>query len=136
MDGLRQLFHWSCIIANFDKAIIGADFLKQNTIKGNLYSGTIRSVPGFKELLQEFSDLTDGYVIPHILDFTTNLHGKYNFTTLNLVRAHYQILIEHSIIPKTVIPIPLYELYNAANIFQRYIQQILKGLDLAYSYIF
>ena len=97
----------------------------------------------------------DQYPIPHIQDFTSNLHGAMQdftsnlhgatvFSKLNLVRAYHQIPVHPDDIPKTAVvtPFGLFEflrmpfgLRNAAQTFQRFIDQVLRGLPFAYVYI-
>ena len=75
----------------------------------------------------------DRYPIPHIHDFTSTLHGKKIFSK-----------IEPENIPKMAITTPfgLFEflrmpfgLRNAAQTFQRFIDQVLHGFDFTYAYI-
>jgi len=81
---------------------------------------------------------------PHIQDFTAGLHGKNIFSKINLVKAYYQVPVAKEDIHKTAVitSFDLFEflvmpfgLRNAAQIFQRLMNNILRGLDFCFCYL-
>ncbi|GBM94414.1 Retrovirus-related Pol polyprotein from transposon 297 [Araneus ventricosus] len=80
----------------------------------------------------------DRYPLPHIRDFASELCGKTVFSKLHLKRTYYLIPVEPENVQKTaqITPCGLYEflympfgLRNAAQTFQRFLDDILRDLN-------
>lgn len=88
--------------------------------------------------------VADRYPIPRIKDFTFQLAGKNFFSTIDLNRAYQQIPVREEDIQKTAIitPMGLFEfprmcpgLKNAGQTFQRFIHEVLRGLNFVHVFI-
>ena len=86
----------------------------------------------------------DRYPVLHIQDVTAVAQNNKIFTKLDLIRAYHQIPLEPDHIPKTAIIMPLgmfefvrvpFGLRNAAQTFQRFIDQVLPDLPFVCAYI-
>jgi hypothetical protein len=86
----------------------------------------------------------DRYPVPHIQDFATNLSGSKIFSKVDLVKAFHQIPLSPDDIHKsaTITPFGLFEwtrmpfgLRNAAQTFQRFIDEVIRELPFCYAYL-
>jgi len=84
----------------------------------------------------------DRYPVPHLQSFTMTLKGNTIFSKIDLVKAFHQIPVEPADVEKTAVitPFGLFEyismpfgLRNASQTFQRFIDQVLRGLDFVFS---
>jgi hypothetical protein len=86
----------------------------------------------------------DRYAVPQIQDYSHRLSGCTTFSTIDLFRAYHQIPMHPDDIQNTAITTPfgLFEfpsmsfgLRNAAQTFQRFMDDILKDLDFCFAYL-
>ena len=105
-------------------------------------NGDIRPCGDYRALNSQ--TLMDRYPIPNIQEFTSQLNGCKFFSKIDLVKAFHQIPVNAADIPKTAVitPFGLYEyvrmpfgLRNAAQTFQRFIDEVLRGLPFVFAYI-
>ena len=82
--------------------------------------------------------ISDRYPIPHIQDFSFSLHGKSVLSKIDLVCIYHQMPVHLDDIPKTAISTPFgffefirmpFGLCNATQTFQRFINEVLHGLE-------
>lgn len=88
--------------------------------------------------------IPDRYPIRNLQDFAYQLSGSHIFSKVDLIKAYNQIRVNEVDIPKTAITTPfgLFEfpymtfgLRNAAQTFQRFMDEVLKDLPFVYGYI-
>jgi len=88
--------------------------------------------------------IPDRYPVPHIQDYSHRLSCCTTFSKIDLVRAYHQIPVHPEDIQKTTIdtsfdpfefPFMSCGLRNAAQTFERFMNEILKDLDFCFAYI-
>ena len=86
----------------------------------------------------------DTYPLPHVADLTAKLHGKRIFSKIDLLKGFYQIPMHPADVPKTCVVTPFgafewlfmpFGLRNAAQTFQRCMDQLLADMDSAFIYL-
>ena len=82
--------------------------------------------------------------VRHIHDYSHQLAGCTILSTIDLVRAYYQIPVHPDDVQKTAIitllglfefPLMSFGLRNAAQTFQRFMNEILRGFDFCFAYV-
>ena len=86
----------------------------------------------------------DMYPPPHMEDLSSQLAGKKVFSKLDLRKGYYQVPVAAKDVPKTAVitPFSLFEflrmpfgLRNAGQSFQRFMDEVLHGLDCIFVYL-
>ena len=104
--------------------------------------GSWRPCGDFRRLNKITTD--DRYPLPHIQTFADKLAGAKWFSKVDLYRGYHNVPMEAASIPKTAVitPFGLFEflrmpfgLKNAAQVFQRLMDGILRGLTCAFVYL-
>jgi transposase InsO family protein len=104
--------------------------------------GSLRPCGDYRRL--NSSTIPDRYNLPHIADFNVQLRGSTVFSTLDLEKAYFQIPVAPEDVPKTALitPFGLFEfermcfgLKNAAQTFQRMMDDVCRDLPFCYVYI-
>lgn len=88
--------------------------------------------------------IPDRYPVRHIQDYAQQLAGCKIFSVIDLVKAYHFIPVAVEDVPKTAIttpfglfefPLMTFGLRNAANTFQRFMDEVLRDLNFCFPYI-
>jgi transposase InsO family protein len=86
----------------------------------------------------------DSYPLPNVQDFSNKLHGCVIFSKIDLVKGYHQVPVSQDSIAKTAITTPFgmfeymympFGLRNAAQTFQRLMDQCFQDLDFLFTYL-
>ena len=104
--------------------------------------GSWRPCGDFRQLNTRTAD--DKYPVPHIMDFSAQLHGKTVFSRVDLVKGYHQVPVAPEDVHKTAVitPFGLFEflrtpfgLKNAAQAFQRLMDSVCQGFSFVFVYL-
>ena len=104
--------------------------------------GSYRVTGDFRLLNKQ--TVPDRYALPLLTDFVDFMSGSEHFSSLDLYKSYHQIEIAEQDIPKTAMVTPLGSycfrkmpmgLCNAGASFQRFVNEVLRGLPFVFVYI-
>ena len=105
-------------------------------------NGSYRVTGDFRLLNKQ--TVPDRYALPLLTDFVDFMSGTKHFSSLDLYKSYHQIEIAEQDIPKTAMVTPLGSfcfrkmpmgLCNAGASFQRFVNEVLRGLPFVFVYI-